>query len=260
VSRVAGDLRRSGLSVHLIGAGPGAPPAAWSDSASGLQIRAANERFGAGQRLIVWHALEGTAQLAPEEVQYAQVLKGTGFEYLDSLLCATFLRNTAIASANTEAQHEIAKVRTAVAAGNGHTTVDPDIAAHPPSRLLYVECVQQDLAKLNQVRPLLESRGIHLKLPLFQGDESLRKTLNEGFLRRCDGVVVYFGSRNDLEAFVACQSLWDALQKYNLHLPLAVLLDPPDDPVREFFYYPEFDNYPSTQFERFVDHALGGKP
>jgi hypothetical protein len=243
----------------MSGAGAGVP-AGWSDSVSGLEIRAANDRFGAGQKVIVWHAADGTAPVAPEEAQYAQVLKGTGFEYLDSLLCATFLKNTDIATANNAAQVELANVRSAVAAGNGHAATETNGAAHPPSRLLYVECVQQDLGKLNQVRPFLESRGIHLKLPLFQGDESQRKKLNEDFLQHCDGAVVYFGSRNDLEAFVACQSLWDALQKYNLHLPLAVVLDPPDDPVREYFYYPEFDNYPSSEFSRFVDHAWGGKP
>jgi hypothetical protein len=170
---------------------------------------------------------------------------------MESLLRDMFSRNIVAASTITGPQQELAK--SASASGDSA----PGISRPVLSKLLYVECVPQDLAKLQAFRLRLESRGIRIKPPLFDGDEATRKRLNEEFLQRCAGVVVYFGSRNDLEAFVACQSLWDALQKYHLNMPRAVLLDPADDPVRSFFFYPEFENYPSTQLDAFVERAFG---
>ena len=251
VDRTAREVRRAGISVHLLGAGAAPRPEGWSDSIQGLQIRTAGERFQAERNhMIVWHASRD-AQTAGPELQWAEVLKGTGFEYMESLLRDMFSRNIVAASTITGPQQELAK--SASASGDSA----PGISRPVLSKLLYVECVPQDLAKLQAFRLRLESRGIRIKPPLFDGDEATRKRLNEEFLQRCAGVVVYFGSRNDLEAFVACQSLWDALQKYHLNMPRAVLLDPADDPVRSFFFYPEFENYPSTQLDAFVERAFG---
>src|SRR5262249_45618426 len=144
---------RAGLSVHLLG-NNAATPTGWSASIQNLELRAAGERFGSERsHVIVWHAGD-QAQAAGPEMQYAQVLKGTGFEYLDSLLADTLYRSTAAALATTSAQQELAAV-TAAAAGDQRTTFGATTPRRLTPKFLYVECVQQDLAKLQPFRARL---------------------------------------------------------------------------------------------------------
>lgn len=254
VERTRRALRRCGLSIHLLAesADPIAP--AWSDSPQGLQIREAAARFGSERnRMILWHEAGPAPGIEAAATRSAQILQGTGFEDLENIVRDCLRGSVALGKARTEsADAQVPAAAAGSATGN-----------KPSSPLfVYVECVQQDLPKLKRLRALLEQKGIRIQAPLFEGDESLRRRVNEEFLKNdhfqqcCRAVAVYFGSRNDLEAFVACRLLDDALHDRRPSLPKVILLDPYDDPVHSFFSYPEFESFPSSRLEELVKRIL----
>jgi TIR domain len=248
-------LRRCGLSVHLLPENAVPVPPGWSDAPQGLQVGEAAARFGSeSNRMTLWREGEQVTGIEAAATSRAQVLQGTGFEDFEYLVRDSLRSSVALRKSRTEASMEQAVAKDA--GGVGATR-----AAGP--QFVYVECVRQDLPKLVRLRELLEQKGIRIQAPLFEGDETLLRRTNEEFLkndnfqRRCRAVAVYFGSRNDLEAFVACRLLDDALHDRRPDLPKAILLDPYDDPVHSFFSYPNFEAFPSSRLEDFVQQMLG---
>jgi hypothetical protein len=255
-ARTRRALRRSGLSVHLLTGKADPAPAGWSDSPQGLQISEAAARFRSERnRMILWHEGEQVTGIQAGATSSAQVLQGTGFEDFESLVRNSLCASVAIGESRTEAGLEQAAAAGAGAGGGGRPS---------GPQFVYVECVKQDLPKLERLRALLEQKGIHIQRPLFQGDEALLRRANEellkndSFQRRCRAAAVYYGSRNDLEAYVACRLLDDSLHDRRPELPMAILLDPYDDPVHSYFSYPDFEAFPCSRLEEFVQQILGG--
>jgi hypothetical protein len=236
--RCARALKRASLMVCLLEGGASAPPPGWSSSMERTLIEAAGLRFmNQRHQIIVWRQGTGPEQGWPN----AQNLKNMGFEYLHSLLHQTL--QSSVASLDAEV----------VARQQRQTEIGPHGA---DARYVFVECVQSDLERLAPLRDAFRARGYRVKFPLFQGDAELRRREDQGFLTRCQAAAVYFGSRNDLEAYLACQAMAHTIDDHELSIPRAVLLDPPNDPVRKYFEYPEFTNFPYDPHE-FVDNILG---
>ena len=248
-------LRRCSLSVHLLAENADPAPPGWSDSRQGLQMREAVLRFQSEQkRVIQWHEGEQITGIEAAATSGAQILKGTGFEEFVSFVLNCLHSSIAVRESRTEAGMEQAA---AVGAGAGG-------ASRPAgAQFVYVECVKEDLPKLESLRVLLEQNGIHIQRPLFQGDEAVLRRANEellkkdNFQRRCRAAAVYYGTRNDLEAYVACSLLDDALHDSRPDLPMAILLDPADDLVHKSFSYPDFEAFPCSKLDKFVQQILG---
>jgi hypothetical protein len=164
-----------------------------------------------------------------------------GFEYLHSVLNHTLQSHVAGCDARIVAQRQL---KAEIGAGGA-----------ADAKYVFVECVQSDLERLDPLRKAFLARGYRVKFPLFQGDAELRRREDLGFLRRCQAAAVYFGSRNDLEAYLACQAMADTISDHELSMPRAVLLDPANDPVRKYFEYPEFTSYPYDP-DAFVNSIL----
>jgi hypothetical protein len=222
------DLNRASLLVYLVADADAATPDGWSASLERVYMEGGNLRFGhQARQVIVWRA--GTATESDDWAN-AQVLKTMGFEYLHSLLCQTLQSSVDDAAARALARQQVR--------ANGR----PDVNAAP--KYVFIECVQEDLERLAPVREKLQAKGCQVKFPLFQGDRMLRRREDLEFLAKCRAAAVYFGSRSDLETHLACQTLAETIADQALSIPQAVLLDPYSDPVRKFFFYPGFNNYP----------------
>jgi len=245
-ARLARELRRANLSIHLLPSDATAPPSGWQFPVDVVQRRAATARFAnEPKRILVWR--DG-GQLVDGADSGEQLLHGTGFESLLTQMRLVYERNLGVAVATAAVREEIARAEAADTRAR--------IVGKP--RYLFLDCVEQDLARLQSLRAALEKAGVHVKFPLFQGDEAIRRRADRDFLARCDGVAVYFGSRNDLEAYLTCQNLSDAMTDRPLSIPRAVLLDPADDPVRSSFLYPDFTNYPGVTADAFIQTIVRG--
>jgi hypothetical protein len=239
------ELLTASLSVHLEPAAPAPPPDGWGRGIETLQQMWASRRVALdGAPMIVWR--ESGARGEPGAVT-APALEGTGFEYLDSALREAFRLTVDSAAASAAVREEIARAAASGRNGNGASAM----------KYVFVECVQQDLARLEPLRAALRSQGIDVRVPLFQGDEAARRRISGTILTQCHAAAVYFGSLNDLEAYLACQRLSDDIQHQALSMPRAILLDPPNDPIRQYFFFPEFSSYPSSTPEAFAKAVIG---
>ncbi len=240
-SRCVRELNRASLMVCLLDDGEPGTVKGWSSSLERILIEAANLRFARQPRqVIVWRNGAGPDPDWPD----AQNLKSMGFEYLHTILCQTLQTNVADAAARVVARKQTQAEQAPLTGGD--------------AKWVFVECVQSDLERLAPLRDAFRAKGYRVKFPLFQGDAALRRREDLEFLARCRAAAVYFGSRNDLEAYLACQAMADTIADQALGIPRAVLLDPPGDPVRKFFEYPEFTNFPYNPDE-FVN-AVTGEP
>jgi hypothetical protein len=247
-ARIARELQRSSLSIHLLTAATPPPPDGWALPVETVQRRAAAVRFEhEPKRIIIWRDGNQPIDVAADG---EQMLRGTGFEYLHSLMCDVYAHNLDVATATAARRKEAAGADAGAAPGRLG-------AMQARRRYLFVDCVQQDLFRLKPLRAVLEAAGVQVKFPLFQGDAAIRLQADREFLARCDGVAVYFGSRNDLEAYLACQNLSNGIRDNGVAIPRAVILDPADDPVRQVFLYPDFVNYPGVESEEFINAVAG---
>ena len=231
VARVERQSRCASLAVHLIAGTGHTRPDGWSQSIEARQIETSGKRFSDNSnRTIVWHEPTAGQDMRERSPIDAQVLRGTGFEYLQDVIKDTFTRH----------------------GGDAGAAPPPE----PGAKYVFIQCAPEDAGKLDALRTALEARGIRLRLPLFQGDELRRNRANQDLIMRSHGVAVYFGSLNDLEAFDACQTLWDSIKAKDQAIPRAVVIDPPSDPIRRAFWYPEFTNYSGSAVESFAEHVL----
>jgi hypothetical protein len=253
-ARLRHQLRYAGMSVHVLNP-PGQP-----SPLQHLQLELARERFGQEtSRIIVWQKpLPGAAALPPSPAAaYAQDLTGYCFNDLAShvLECLTTL------SSSAELVGAMERRRTVAASAAGSTVVpgmaQPVAPAGP--RRVYLEGVKQDHEKIALLQEQWEREGLIVRIPFFEGDENLRRTLDSRFLERCDAVGVYFGTRTRLEATLACQDLYDMLAARAEAIPKAVFLDPCESLERRTFSFEGFRKYPCQQAQEFARELKGGQ-
>jgi hypothetical protein len=244
LERTEGQLRRASLSVHILDSATDAVPAGWTDSVESLQLRAASDRFGkVKNRMITSQESLQAESLDEEAMVRAQVLKGTGFEYLETVLRESMQRQMAEAAQRSAPRPEPIP----------EPIVEPPDSRPGPSEeplYVFVDCVQDDLGKIELLKPMMRVRNIRIRPPVFEGDEEERRQLRDEFLELCHGVAVYFGSRQELKALIACQSLRKVLRSMGREVPRCVIIDP-DSQDRLETVFPDFDNYRASKVDEF---------
>lgn len=235
--RVERLARNANIAVLLVPGTGGTTRQGWSNSVESLQIQATARRFEKDQaRLIVWNEpVPGQGVAAAHQVE-GQRLHGTGFEYVLDVINESVVKFA------------------------GTSRLTAVLRDDDPARYVFVKCLPQDAARLATIRQAIEAKGMRMRLPIFEGDERRRDEINVELIQRSKAVAVYFGSLNDLEAYDACQTVARSVPANEHPVPKAVLLDPDTDPIRQNFWYPDFQNYPSSSIERVVEHLVGETP
>lgn len=240
MARTEGQLRRAGLSVHLLDSTAGVVPAGWTNTVQELQLQAANARFGDAQnRIITFQESLQAGSVDQEVTQRAQVLKGTGFEYVINVLLESAQRQMAEAEQRAAPRPEPILPPPA-----------PESALADPPRFVFVDCVPDDLGKIQSLKSVLRGRNIGIRPPVFDGDDEQRRQLRDEFLALCHGVAVFFGSRQELKALIACATLRNALRSMGREVPRCVIVDP-DSEDRLETVFPDFENYRVSKVDDF---------
>jgi hypothetical protein len=226
--------------VHLLDSSAGVVSPGWNGTVQDLELQAAAARFTKEQnRIITFQESLHAGNVGEEALLRAQVLKGTGFEYLETVLGESVQRQMA------EAEQRAAPRPEPIPA--------PAAAEETPAeqpRYVFVDCVPDDLAKVESIKSVMRGRNIRVRPPVFEGNDEERQQLRNEFLELCDGVAVYFGTRQELKALIACQSLRKVLRSMGREVPRCVIVDP-DSEDRLETVFPDFDNYRASKVDDF---------
>lgn len=220
-------LRRTTLSVHLVGANFGAVPEGETQSVTAIQNELAAERAAdpSFSRLI-W---------IPADVRPADERQR---EFLERL------RADPGAQRGAEILHGgLAELGTEIQNRLQPRAARPAIARKPEARDalkdLYLICNQKDREAGEALRDLIYATypGVEVWLPPVDGEEADIRAIHREYLTLCDGVLLYFGRASD--AWV--QSMLCELKRaggYERRRPLptpAIYLGPPVTPAKERF-------------------------
>jgi hypothetical protein len=230
-ARVHRALMSAAVSIHCLSDRDDVIPDGWSDSPQNLQLAAAGRRFRDNQGLILWQQsataplpLELAAQSRPTD------LRGMPFENFESVVKQT------VADA-------FKRVVEPVEPEEGESSDGSQSECGRPIRYLFLNCVKKDLANLTSVRSWLKHYGVVVRVPFFTGDEARRRRYTRQAMDESHGVAVYFGSGRETNAYAACEQICTDLTGRQGVVPKVVMLDPADDPTRQFFVHPEFSNW-----------------
>ncbi len=182
-------LKASSLSIHLVGATPGATPDGSSQKSIGLlqnELAAKASKAGSLKR-VIWlptntssvneqHQAFIEALHQDAEAQEGAVLITGDLEELKS----TIYRNLELIEQASSSQGEISE--------------SPEGEAE---KLVYLVCVEKDRKLTVPLRKWLEARGMKWKLPLFAGDASAVREANEQLLATCDAVLLFYGTGDE---------------------------------------------------------------
>lgn len=182
-AQVAGLLKQSQLSIHLVGGTPGAVP----DGPSGksivvlqneLAIRRSRE---SGLRRIIWLP-EGTISKQPEQSAFIHLLQ-TDVE-------AQFGADV-IASGEEEAIK--GAIHAALQRLQGNPAATSARSDRHGRKLVYLICDEKDRKSTIPLRKFLGSRGFDVEIPVFEGGAATLRQASQDLLLQCSGVLVFYG-------------------------------------------------------------------
>ncbi len=194
---VNGWLACSRMSIHLIGAAPGAVPDGERGQAIvALQNQLAAERCrSAGLPRLIWLP-EGTQSKLPAQQAFIDALHTDAEAQFGADLLTGGIEDF------RNAIHATLE-RLAKAAAPPTPPTPPDLpASSAPStptapRSIYLICVQQDRQFNVQLRQFLRDAGIDVETPAFEGDAAAVREANRKLLAGCDAVLVYYGAGDE---------------------------------------------------------------
>lgn len=176
-------LRRSDLSVHLIGSNYGIIPEEESRSLVEIQCELAGET-GDGLRRIVWMPLG----LEPRDERQRR--------FVDHFrLGLNGQRDIEVLQTSLEDLKKLVAERVNV----GPSAPAASAAAYgasPPS--VYLICDREDLDEVTPLEEYLYESGLDVILPAFEGDEAQIREDHRANLLECDSVVLYFGRGSEI--------------------------------------------------------------
>ncbi len=182
-------LEASSLSVHLVGATPGATPDGPSQKSIGVlqnELAAQASKAGSLKRVIWLPAGTRSEQVQQQafiealhqdaEAQAGAVLITGGLEELKS----TIYRKLKMIERASSSQPE----ETNQPNGQG-------------GKLLYLVCDEKDRKPAVPLRKWLIDHGLEVKLPLFAGEAKAVRESNENLLATCDAILIYYGEGDE---------------------------------------------------------------
>lgn len=183
-ARVREQLGRCRLSIHPLGRGYGEVPEGGDESVVALQADFAAERVAGGRfSRLLWMPpgleVEDGRQRRFVERLYTDVRAQAGTDFLI----------TPLEKLKVVILHSLRESREPEASGEV-----------PASGALQVFLVidQGDLEACRPLRDQLVDRGFEVALPSFDGDESAVRLDHEAKLRRCDAVMIFWGTGSEL--------------------------------------------------------------
>lgn len=201
---VRAQMAEALLSVHLLGATGGLVPEGSDESMQALQARIAAERarssatapnLGQGLARLVWLAPDADAA-AQRQRRLLDALRDDPIPAPGSDLLKTSFE--ALKTEVVRRMHEAQEAQEAQAARAAQAASVAAAAAGGPPRRIYLVCSADDQAAVQPLQEHLFSLGFEVVLPLFEGDETQLRELNDTELRDCDGLLLYYGVGGEL--------------------------------------------------------------
>ncbi len=181
-SVIEDQLKKSDLSVHLIGQSYGMVPEGSNESVIALQNELAIARGESDFRRLIWLAPDQHPD-DPRQIEYLQSLRE------DSRMNenADILEHQSL-----EKLKEIVYERLKSLQSKGESSTCDE------TKRVYVMCDQNDINEASQIADYLYKNNLEPELPVFEGDEKDRRLLHEDYLRECDAFVMYYGHAHEL--------------------------------------------------------------
>lgn len=181
-------LEASSLSVHLVGATPGATPDGPNQKSIGLlqnELAAHASKEGTLKR-VIWlpsntssvneqHQAFIEALHQDAEAQAGAVLITGGLEELKSSI---YRQLKAIEQASSQ-------------------SATTELVDAEGKMLVYLVCDKNDRTSTVPMRKWLKSRGMEVKLPLFAGEATAVREANENLLATADAVLLFYGTGDE---------------------------------------------------------------
>jgi hypothetical protein len=239
---VRAQMAEALLSVHLLGATGGLVPEGSDESMQALQARIAAERARSGARANdhTHDHGQGLARLlwlAPD----ADSAEARQRALLDALrddpipAPGSDLLKTSFEALKTEVVRRMQAAQDALAARAAQATALTAQAAGGQPTRIYLVCSADDESAVQPLQEHLFGLGFEVVLPLFEGDESQLRELNDTELRDCDGLLVYYGAGGELWLRQKLAEL-RRLPALGRHAPLrasGICIAPPATPAKQ---------------------------
>ena len=254
------DLNRSRMSIHLIGKNYGLVPEGGAQSIVQMQhelatLRATRDQFSR----LLWIP-DGITVDDPRQLAMIDGLRRDPRIAGKADLLETFfedLRTTLQDWLSKGLEPEPAPAPLAAA---------PDPASGPPPRV-YLIADQRDATLLAPWLDGLFDQHLEVSQPIFEGDEADIRELHEDNLAHCDGVVILYGSGNELWLRRKLRELQKApgYGRTKPPPPVVICLIGARTPDKERFrtheatVVPQWDGYSSGQLTAFVAQVKAGR-
>lgn len=215
-------LRRSNLSIHLIGANYGVIPEAADCSVVCLQNELAAERSqDQSFSRIIWMppGLQAREERQQKFIDY--------LHYDSNAQHGAEVLQTTIEDLKTIIQDKV----------NVVSLPAPSALSDDGPRRIYLICDQQDMTDIGVVSDYLFDQGFEVVTPMLEGDEAQVRADHKEQLVHCDGILIYYGRGGDPWLRTKLLDL-RKLPAYGRTKPLlakAVYVGSPESPAKERF-------------------------
>jgi hypothetical protein len=145
------------------------------------------------------------------------------------------LLKTSFEALKTEVVRRMQAAQDALAARAAQATALTAQAAGGQPTRIYLVCSADDESAVQPLQEHLFGLGFEVVLPLFEGDESQLRELNDTELRDCDGLLVYYGAGGELWLRQKLAEL-RRLPALGRHAPLrasGICIAPPATPAKQ---------------------------
>jgi hypothetical protein len=241
-------LASSDCSIHLINTSePLVVPPNWHCSAVENQILCAHRVKTANFQAIVWC----DSQREIQDSHLKELMTRTRDEYVDKGPIRYYSQGI---------QYLMSNLPDLPAKVIQQPVKEAIYSSAPQRRRVFVQCVKDDLAKLEPAFQKLNSLGISIQTPVFDGRRSELKKHFKKFLAETDGTLIYWGSGGDAYTYTLCDQTVEMLGSDFEHKKRVVGIDPPDVVRRRFthryFSVVEFPADPEQLTEQQIRKAF----
>ena len=182
-------LEASSLSVHLVGATPGATPDGPSQTSIGpLQNElAAQASKASALKRVIWLPA-GTCSQSKQQQAYIEALHQDAQAQAGAALVTGGLE---------ELKSAIYRKLKAIEQASSAQAENGTLSEAVGIKLVYLICCEKDRKPSVPLRKFLKDQGLEVSLPLFAGDATAVREDNETLLARCDAVLLYYGAGDE---------------------------------------------------------------